>query len=493
MSVDLEALDRGIRAARRGHAEAARRILDEVLAADPGNEEAVLWRARAADEPAAKAHFLRRALELNPQNRWAADELEALGDVEASRPVPGARGAAPPARTETIHHLQCPNCGGQVGVHADRGVQAAVCTHCGSVLDLTREQLEIIGSTKPNERPRVPVEPGMEGTFEGENHLVVGWLRYKGWDDEESWRWDEWQLVSDSGRVRYLSYSPDEGFLLQTPLHPTPRVTASRIELPDGNVAFKETGPAKIEALRGELTWRPRLDETLKVGEASKGGTHYSAELTAEEIEVVGGPKLTDAEVWTAFGRDDLVERDREAKAKKARYAKLARPCWLAVVLLLGAAIVTGEFGDRPIDTAFTLSRGQAEDLGSFEVAEAGDVVGIRVHADLGGSNDWTAPDVYVTEPSGARRYLFTPDLWTWSSGGESESNRSATRHFRAPEPGTYGLDVELAESGVSSAGFDVRVDTGVWLARYFLFAAVVALLLGLLVRVAGGSGRQSY
>ena len=491
--MELSTLDRALRAARRGHDTAAQRLLDEVLAAEPENEEAALWRARVAETPQTRAHFLRRALDLNPGNRWAAGELDRLGDVDPETPAPVLSPAAAPQRQERIDRLQCPNCGGQVEVHADRGVQAAVCTHCGSVLDLTAAQAAVIGSTRPGERPRVPIEPGMEGTFEGETHLVIGWLRYKGWDSEDSWIWDEWQLVSDSGAVRYLSYSPDEGFLLQAPVQPTPAVSKRGIEVEGRRIAFSETSKAKITAVRGELTWRPRLDKTLRVGEASRGGTSYSVELTADEVEVVAGPRVPDVEVWTAFGRDDLVAKDAEAKARAKRSAVLARPCWLAALAFLVAAVLSGGVGREAVDASVTLSRGGASDLGTFEVAQAGDVVEVGVRATSLGDNDWTAPDVYVTGPSGTRRYLYSPDLWTWRGGGESESRRSDSRLFKAPAAGTYRLELELEESQTSSTSLAVVVQTGVWLARYFLFAAVASVLLGLLVRAAGGTGRLSY
>ena len=493
MSVELSPLDLGVRAARRGHTVAARRILDGVLLSEPDNETAVLWRARAAETDAEKAHFLERAVALNPDNRWAADQLAALGDTTAEAPAPSASASRPgEPRAARVHHLQCPNCGGQVEIHPDRGTKAAVCTHCGSVLDLTAAQAEVIGRTRPKVGPRVPIEPGMEATFEGERHLVTGWLRYKGWDDEDTWRWDEWQLVSDSGAVRYLSWSRDEGFLLQSVVRPTPRVTKGGIEMPDGKVRFSETSPAKIEAMRGELTWRPRLDKTLRVAEGSRGDQKYSVEMTAEEIEVSAGPSLADIDVWRAFGRDDMVRKSVEAEDRKERYARIASPALLGILAFLFMAGVASCTGTRVVDAAVTLDRGGTADLGTFE-AEAGQTVQVKVRAELQGSNDWTAPDVYVTGPAGTRRYLFTPDLWTWRSGGESESNKSATRLFSAPASGTYRVDVELAESGVSSTGLSVSVDRGVWLARYYAIAAFLSFLLFVVVRLAGGSGRPSY
>ncbi|MEL6617177.1 MAG: hypothetical protein AAFQ43_15655, partial [Bacteroidota bacterium] len=173
----LSPLDRALSAARRGHEVAARTLLDDVLAADPANEEALLWRARVANGDAAV--YLQRALALNPDNRWAAQQLEAAGGAEAV--ASGARG-----QNGTPDTLTCPNCGGSVEVHPERGSKAAMCTYCGSVLELGAQQLDIIGQMNPKERPKQPIVPGDEATFFGENHLVMGWMRYKGWDDEDS-------------------------------------------------------------------------------------------------------------------------------------------------------------------------------------------------------------------------------------------------------------------------------------------------------------------
>lgn len=322
---DLTPLDRAVRAARRGHDEAARRLLDAVLADEPDNELALAWRARVEADPDAKAGFLRRVLALNPAAQWATDALAGLGDAaEAGTAAPAGSLDTVGRRAAQIDHLQCPNCGGQVEVHPDRGAKAVACQHCGSVLDLTSKQLEILGRFKRRFQPAQDILPGAEGTFDGERHVVMGWLRYKGWDSEESWTWDEWQLLGDSGAVRYLSWSRDEGFLLQTPVRPTPRTTRAGIELPGGRVNFYETSPASITGMAGELTWRPRLDETLQVGEAKKGGVQYSAELTADEVEVVSGSRLDELAVWEAFGRTDKIEAIRERKERWKRRRRSA-------------------------------------------------------------------------------------------------------------------------------------------------------------------------
>ncbi|MEM0964312.1 MAG: DUF4178 domain-containing protein, partial [Bacteroidota bacterium] len=307
-----------------------------------------------------------------------------------------------------------PNCGGQVEIHPDRGPKSVVCTHCGSVIDLTGRQLDIIGRVKTKFKPLKDIHPGAEATFDGERHLVTGWLRYKGWDSEESWTWDEWQLVSDGGVIRYLSWSPDEGFLLQTPLHPSPKVTRAGIELPEGRTPFREISPAAIKQMAGELTWRPRLDETLRVGEARRGSMQYSAELTADEIEVVGGQKLPEIAVWEAFGREDILAemREREERAKRRRQ-RAARTARLLTLIALGLL-------------AFTI----------WGVPRMGGTV-------LDVSVTYTSPPVSTEAQAEARLRAIEPDESLWSPTARQAARRLAETD--TVEIGTVRLDRDNA------------------------------------------------
>ncbi|MGB3543729.1 DUF4178 domain-containing protein [Rubrivirga sp.] len=332
---ELSALDRAIRAARRGHTDAAERLLAAVLEDDPHNELALVWRARLEDEPDIKAHRLRRVLNVNPGSRWATAQLAIL------------EGEAPPSKTldldeigtrpASLESLQCLSCAGQVEVHLERGSKAVVCTHCGTVLDVTATQLGILGSVPTHWYPVRNIRPGDEGTFEGARFVVAGWLSYEGWDSEDRWGWDEWQLVGDSGETRYLSFSADEGFLLQAPVRPTPIVTKRGLEVDGQSVRFYESSAAKIIGMAGELTWRPRLGAILRVAEARRKGIRYSVETTADEVEVVSGHPIPEVEVWEALGKPDEAQATRERVATLKSRSRFAAQVFL-LSLVLGVA-----------------------------------------------------------------------------------------------------------------------------------------------------------
>ena len=79
-------LNAGIEAARGGNQAEARRLLQQVLSADPGNEVAWMWMASAVTTPAERRVCLERALQINPNNARAKEALRRLEAVPEANP-----------------------------------------------------------------------------------------------------------------------------------------------------------------------------------------------------------------------------------------------------------------------------------------------------------------------------------------------------------------------------------------------------------------------
>jgi hypothetical protein len=81
-------LDNGIKAARNGDAETARKLLKQVLDEDPDNELALMWLASSVTSPAERRLYLQRVVRINPDNHRARQALAQLstrhGDDVAS-------------------------------------------------------------------------------------------------------------------------------------------------------------------------------------------------------------------------------------------------------------------------------------------------------------------------------------------------------------------------------------------------------------------------
>ncbi|MCZ7541256.1 MAG: hypothetical protein M5U29_15360 [Anaerolineae bacterium] len=87
-----EKLQRAIALAQAGQRSDARRLLEEVVAADPQQALAWMWLATVADDRDERVRCLTRALELEPGNRAAQEAYQQLtGQVYAPPPSPPSR------------------------------------------------------------------------------------------------------------------------------------------------------------------------------------------------------------------------------------------------------------------------------------------------------------------------------------------------------------------------------------------------------------------
>ena len=425
--------------------------------------------------------------------------------------------------------LSCPSCAGSVAVRPELGTRAVACTYCGSVLGLSAGQLGVLGQMDPKVGPGQPIAAGDEAVFFDEPHLVTGWLRYEGWDSESRWRWDEWQLVSDSGVPRYLSHSDDEGWTLQTPVRPTPPIEGRKIFLRGKPAFITERSPATITALRGELTWVPRLGETLRTIEARRGKERYSAELTADEVEVVGGPRLSEREVWAAFGRDDLLaEAEARVEARRRRRSGY-RAMALVSLVAAGLFVLAGHWAERqerevlrgvtsyvatppdsiPSAGADTLVQVYTSvPVGTISIAEVpDDRYSVRValsDAPLGRRDTTdrvygsvTTPvlfaRLYVEEPDGDLHHLNVGSRaydFEARSRTDSAAVYTTTGSFMPVQAGAHTVRVMVSHTAPPRLEITATATTGWRRAEPYQIAGMVAALLGVVLFLAGGMRR---
>jgi len=500
-----ETLQKGIKAARRGHAEPAQKLLSQVVQADPNNEEAWLWLSRVLEEPQHRSQCLQKVLEINPNNSWAAQQLAELQGATATPappPLPTeptSKGQPAPAESESkyqrlqpktselkLEALTCPNCGGVVDIQGGLDVKTLVCNNCASVLDLTSEQAAVIGQMNRSTRPLMPIEPGMKGTFNDEVHQVIGWIRYEGWDDEERWRWEEWLLASSQGKYRWLSYDREDGFVLFEKIQPLapfdPQIAAS-IQVPGGLAHVTERSPAKVVAFDGELTWQCNVGHQIGYLDAQRGGVPYSVEHTKDEIELFEGQRLSDAEVWQAFGREDLVQKATEISHWNSAYSALALFCLLLACFSCGAMTWAVFSGEELAQQEFQMAKGaEVKTVGPITLTDPGRVHRISLFATGLTVGNWAVVDVTARDMEGNSYYLFSGEFWdeegTDSDGSWQESDTTEDFLFKLENPGDYYLDVSMEEATVDSLAVTVTLEQGVWLSRFFIIFLVISIVL---------------
>src|SRR5687768_17448059 len=91
----MDRLDEAIRKIKAGQKGQARKLLREIVAAQPDQEAAWLWLAAAEETEAEKRRCLEQALQLNPKNETTQQALARLGKGEI--PLPQVADIVPPS------------------------------------------------------------------------------------------------------------------------------------------------------------------------------------------------------------------------------------------------------------------------------------------------------------------------------------------------------------------------------------------------------------
>lgn len=477
-----EALEKGIRAARRGRKEPAQRLLGQVVQAEPDNEEAWLWLVRVIDQPAERAACLQRVIEINPNNTWAANELAAM----QSQPAQTTTEAPPTTVTSDLEItvMQCPNCGTPFEIHSD-DIKTVVCNSCDDILDLTQDQLAVLGQNNPAIKPLVPIELGMTGTFWKEAHMVVGWLRYEGRGDGETWQWDEWLLHSASGELRWLSYSPEEGFTIYKPLEPTAPFDARMatvIPVPGGQAYVVERAQATIKALKGELSWRAKVGDEIGYLDAERGDAMYSVEYNDEELDLLGGRRISEDKIWKTFGREDLAAQARTYSARsnsvtnwKTVFGWAALYSFIIMILSIGLGACVADSGSQLYIAETSLSRGETSvrTLGPIRFETDNRVHRLILEAKALPDNP-VRINVAMVDEDKTEDTSVSLTTKQFRPGGQSSFDYLFKPRSRLSP---IYLVLTLQDTPVQAIPLTVRIEQGVWDPDFFYFAAAIGFL----------------
>jgi ribosomal protein S27E len=203
---------------------------------------------------------------------------------------------APPR--STIRAVTCPNCGGTVQIRVEGTSISVICEHCGSTLDASRPDLQVIARANAAlEQPQIRL--GTRGVLDGTTWETVGYMERT--DDEVDWG-------------EYLLFNPYEGYAFL--VDDGRRFSLGRLldRLPTSNWGlglqadglsvsrFGTTYPVRVTFVVGEFYWRVKVGETVKETDFVCPGTMIACEDSDEERTWTRLDMLDWGIAETAFG-----------------------------------------------------------------------------------------------------------------------------------------------------------------------------------------------
>ena len=412
----------------------------------------------------------------------------------APPPVPqSVMDAARGKRSGEAKAINCTTCGASLPALAGHKAKALVCSYCGSVMD-RHDDYKVLARYRDMRRPAGPLMIGMEGEVLGVRHTVVGIVGMSTRVEGETYRWTDYQIYAPTHGYSWLTWY--DGHLVHSrkvrePVDVDPIrgfVPKAEFDAAGDTFTMFEQTVARIDYIEGELTWVPKLGDETPVIEAisppygfavSRGEVEQETELmTYLERDAVLESFGVDVTELPAPGGVHAIQPFEPGHTHSA-LAQVAK--WFLPGLALAALALWLFGGGSTVARAFIQDPAKGGVL-EFEAPGSTTLMAIDIEAPL--SNEWAWYEMSLQHvESGEDVAEFGEGLEYYSGyeGGESwsEGSRSATLRFRPPQEGLYRLTLQAdPQSPALTRPVQVEVRSNVFVARWFLLLAVVALVL---------------
>lgn len=416
------------------------------------------------------------------------------------RAVPGWNGEPLTTERRQSEALNCPACAGVIGLHAPGQTMSIRCTHCGTIVDTSQPQPEIVQKVAKAAKQPPPLLPlGKRGLLKGVEWLALGHIRRK--DQYSTWS-------------EYLLYNPWAGFAWLTEWKGHWNfVTRALVRPVDGgsNTVVAEGRPYRLFAreqttvqhVDGEFYWRITVGEHCLMEDYVAPPHIASCETYPSLNEVTWslGEYISGQEVARAFQLPKLPlpqgpflnapnpHQVRWRSLKRLALLALAAALVLQMAFGLGSCwrrdVFAGKYTFERATTAAAFVPGPANASGfpstaapaapaaaepapivtpAFELKGRQSPVRLAINAPV--SNSWLGFDaLLVNETTGQK---FPADITVEyyhgsdSDGPWKEGGQKASADIPAVPPGLYHLELRGgADAGITSMPFDLRVQRG--------------------------------
>lgn len=383
--------------------------------------------------------------------------------------------------------LACPVCGGAVTLRAVGHSVNVACGQCGSLLDVSHEDVKILKKAWESQRP-LTIPLGSRGTLDGRVWEVIGYQeRSSGSAPDGRYAWDEYLLFNPRHGFRFLAQAQGHWTLYRTIKNGMP--------LPEGaRFARYFTGPVRVDYVLGEFYWRVKVGDTVQVTDSISPPYVMSVEKGKDETAIAVGAYVPAKDIAAAFAIDPgkLPPPKGVAANQPSPYAQRL-PGVMKAALLATLAATAIQFGQayrapsrQALAERFDASTESADRTHvSPPFTLQGEHANVCLESQAILDNNWAELSAtLVDETTYARRNLIQGmEYYSGIEGGErwSEGDYRATGCFSAVPGGRYRLVLE-PDAGVFHRGYpgrqtySVRVlrDTPIW---SNWFALLLALL----------------
>jgi len=371
--------------------------------------------------------------------------------------------------TPKIRTLRCPGCGGSLSVRGLKQTQSIACGSCGSIIDITDENLRIITTfqAKIKYPPLIPL--GTRGKLRGDVFETIGYMRRRITVEGVDYEWSEYLLFNPYKGFRWLSeYNGHWSDIKVTTQIPT-RQREGAFNYLGKNFLHFQTAEAWVSYVLGEFYWRVEVGEVCRVSDFVSPPFILSLEQTETEETWSIGEYIEPEVIWKAFGlKSSAPPKVGISPNQPSKLAGLSPQIWKWWgIFLLAALLVQMIFlllsGNRLVfQDAFAFHLADKEKsrvTEIFELSGRPSNVVVRSKADV--NNSWIYLNLALINEETGNAYDFGREIsyYHGRDGGEAWSEGSPSDEAVLPSvpAGRYYLRIE-PEAEVASLNYSIQV-----------------------------------
>jgi hypothetical protein len=391
--------------------------------------------------------------------------------------------------------FNCPHCGGVVTLKAVGLSVSAVCSHCGSIIDVNNENYRIIDASGQHDRD-ILIPLGTRGVLFDKSWEVIGYMERSNGAEFYEYFWEEYLLYNPYYGFRFLVQAEGHWNFMEVVRRDIAGVGGLDDLYPEGRLLGKRykifhTGVAVVHYVKGEFYWRVQKGEKTAVWDYICPPSLISAEKSLGELVVSQGGYVDPSTVKAAFNIPEMPVRRGVAPNQPDPYAhglfwKIWFVALIAMVMAFFIHLITTSNAVKQEISYYTYTASAAQKEGElsspvFTLPKTENVL-VESYAPL--DNDWleltlslvnTQTNETITALQGMEYYRGQDNDGAWAEG-----TRQRTTWFSAVPAGTYQILMDV-DAGVFAQGrqtqFVVKVTRNVPSVQNFWVCILLILL----------------
>lgn len=196
----------------------------------------------------------------------------------------------------SVRAITCPSCGGTIEVRAAGYTVTLACQHCGSLLDTTHADVQIITAYKRAAK-NFAIALGTRGTLFGTEWQVIGALKRHSSDSGD---WQEFLLFNPYAGYRWLVVAEGE-WQFGTMLMDRPEGSGRTVSWRGQTYTLAGTESAETRTVLGEFYWKVARGDTASASTFEGRSGVLSHEEVAGEVTWTQLAPVDADEVASAF------------------------------------------------------------------------------------------------------------------------------------------------------------------------------------------------